>query len=71
MISASQVRNSLSSIKFKDKFSVIGDHGFYQKKFGLKNFLNDWNIQGEYIAQGKDKVKFNMFEDLKDQDGKW
>ena len=49
----------------------MGDYGFYTKKFGLKDFMNEWNIQGEYLASGKNKIKLNPFEDLNSQDGVW
>ena len=50
---------------------MLGDYGFYTKKYGLKNFLKEWNIEGEYISEGSDKVKLNIFEDLKEEDSQW
>jgi len=49
----------------------MGDFGFYTKKFGYKDLMNEWNVQGEYLSSGKDKVKLNPLEDLQTQDGAW
>jgi len=54
-----------------DKFSLLGDFGFYTKKFSVKDLMNDWKVEGEYIAEGKNKVKLNPFEDIHAQDGEW
>jgi len=56
---------------FANKFSIMGDFGFYTKKFGYKDLMNEWNVQGEYLSSGKDKVKLNPLEDLQTQDGAW
>jgi len=50
---------------------MLGDFGFYTKKFSVNNLMKDWNIEGEYISEGKNKVKLNPFEDIHSQDGEW
>jgi len=56
---------------YANKFSVLGDFGFYTKRFSVKELMNDWKVEGEYIAEGKNKVKLNPFEDIHAQDGEW
>jgi len=56
---------------YANKFSMLGDFGFYTKKFSVNNLMKDWNIEGEYISEGKNKVKLNPFEDIHSQDGEW
>jgi len=56
---------------FASQHSIIGEHSFFYRSFGYKKLLEKYDIQAEYISQGKNKVKINPFEDLTEEGSKW
>ena len=45
--------------------TFLGDFSFSWSSLWLKKFADKYNVRQEYIFSGENKVKFNMFEDMK------
>ena len=51
--------------------SLLGDFSFSWSSMWLKKFADKYNIRQEYVHGGKNKVKFNVYEDIKPESEKW
>lgn len=56
---------------FANTYSLFGDTGQVYQSFGLKHLMKDLNLDRQYLFSGANKVKLNMFEDLKPSDVEW
>eukprot|EP01017_Pseudomicrothorax_dubius_P016667 TRINITY_DN1887_c0_g1_i1.p1 TRINITY_DN1887_c0_g1~~TRINITY_DN1887_c0_g1_i1.p1 ORF type:complete len:261 (-),score=52.37 TRINITY_DN1887_c0_g1_i1:114-896(-) len=56
---------------FANEFSLLGSFGFYSQTFGVKEFMKEWDLEGGFITAGKNKVRMNPFEDIKQADVEW
>ena len=54
-----------------DSMSLIGDFSYSWSTIWLKKFADKYNIRQEYIHGGENKVKFNVYEDIKPESEKW
>ena len=56
---------------YASDMAVLGDFGFNWSSLWFKKFADKYNIKQEYIFSGENKVKFNVFEDIKPESEKW
>ena len=54
-----------------DSMSLIGDFSYSWSSIWLKKFADKYNIRQEYVHGGQNKVKFNIYEDIKPESEKW
>lgn len=54
-----------------DTSSMIGNLGFRMTPWRLKNFTDHWEFQVKYVHHGDNKVRFNRFKELRDEDVQW
>lgn len=54
-----------------DSMTLMGDYSFAWSSIWLKKFADKYNIKQEYIHGGENKVKFNIYEDIKPESEKW
>lgn len=54
-----------------DTSSMIGNLGFRTTPWRLKSFADHWEFQAKYVHHGDNKVRFNRFKDLRDEDIQW
>ena len=50
---------------YAGEMSMMGDFGFGWSSLWFKKFGDKYKVKQEYIYSGENKIKFNMFEDLK------
>ncbi len=48
-----------------DSMTLMGDFSFCWSSIWLKKFADKYNIKQQYIHGGENKVKFNIYEDIK------
>ena len=51
--------------------TLMGDFGFTWSSLWFKKFADKYNVRQEFIFSGQNKVKFNVFEDMKPESEKW
>ena len=54
-----------------DTSSMIGNLGFRTTPYRLKEFTEHWEVQAKYVHHGDNKVRFNRFKDLREEDVQW
>ncbi|CAG9330541.1 unnamed protein product [Blepharisma stoltei] len=56
---------------FADIHSILGGISTSFQQLGLQQFAKDFSIEPVFIAAGKNKVRLNPFEKVKQEDEKW
>ena len=51
--------------------SLVGDFGYSWSSLWFKEFAEKYKVRQEYITAGNNKVKFDVFNDIKPESEKW
>ena len=49
----------------------MGNIGYSVTPNYLKDFVNSWHIDAEYVTKGENKVRFNPFKEKREADREW
>ena len=50
---------------------MIGNLGYRITPWQLKEFQQTWQFEARYVHHGENKVRFNRFRDLREEDVQW
>lgn len=51
--------------------SLLGDLSYTWSSIGLKRLAEKWNISQEYLYQGRNKIQFNPWDELRPESRDW
>lgn len=54
-----------------DPYTILGDFGFNQRRFGLQDFAHKWMFSRDTFTTGKKKNRFNSFQEITVEEQNW